>query len=136
MGCWCVSLLARGRPTPPRRTPVFLHAPEGSMSRLGRLALSSLFAAALLITDSLAQTVRLNGPLARPVGGDVREFQINRNGNRVFYVADQERDDVFELYGVKPGAPPYRLNVTLPVISDVSQFQLSPDGQRVLYLAN
>jgi len=98
------------------------------------LALGSFLAA--LAPLASAQTVRLNGPLARPVGGDVTQFQLNRNGNRVLYRADQERDEVFELFAVKPGVAPYKLNEPLPASADVFDFQLAPDGQRVVYRAN
>src|SRR5262245_14229004 len=88
---------------------------------------------ALCASGSVAQTVKLSGPLARPVGGDIRSFQVDQPGNRVVYLADQEQDDVFELFSVRPGNRPRRLNPPLPEGSDVENFQLSPDGTRVVY---
>ena len=41
---------------------------------------------------------RINGPL-QPAG-DVRSgFRLSPDGRRVFYLADQDQDEVFELYG-------------------------------------
>src|SRR5262245_37516811 len=66
----------------------------------GRLA-SILFAScslAFLTQIPHAQGIKLNGPLARPVGGDIREFQVSPDGTRVIYAADQDTNDVVELY--------------------------------------
>ena len=40
---------------------------------------------------------RLNGPL--PPGGDVTHARLDPKGRRVVYRADQDTDEVFELYG-------------------------------------
>src|SRR5262245_8426280 len=99
-----------------------------------RLGSSVSLVSVLCVASASAQSVKLNGPLARPIGGDVLSCQVNGDGSRVVYLADQERDDVFELYCVKPGATPIRLNASLPEGSDVGSFKLTPDGQRVVYL--
>lgn len=97
-----------------------------------------LFAAVVLVlgaASAAAQTIKLNGPLARPIGGDVRGFQIDRTGKRVVYLADQEQDDVHELFSVRPGTPPIRVSAPLSADSDVDSFLLAPDGQRIAYMA-
>jgi len=92
---------------------------------------------ALLVASPLAspQTVKLNGPLARPIGADVRGVEVDPKGKRVVYLADQEVDDQVELYSVRPGKAPVRLNDPLLAGTDVESFQLSPDGRRVVYMA-
>src|SRR5262249_61333789 len=87
-------------PAPPRRIVMFL-----SRSQLSRvlcvLALGALAA---------AQEQRLNGPLARPVGGDIRSFVFSPNGARLVYTADQDVDERVDLYSVLATNPtPVRL---------------------------
>ena len=97
----------------------------------------SLLALSLLPT---AQGIRLNGPLARPHGGDVVLFQLDHEGKHLVYVADQEVDDRRELYVVSSGAgglARLKLNGALVADGDVSSsVLLSPDGTRVLYIAD
>ncbi len=56
------------------------------------------------------------------------------------YLADQDTDNVFELYSVPIGGPAtagIKLNGTLVAGGDVSPgFQISPDSGRVLYIAD
>ena len=83
--------------------------------------------------------VKLNGPLIS--GGDVSEFltgfAISPNSNRVIYQADQETDEVDELYSVPIlGGSPVKLNGPLISGGDVSKFEISPSGGRVIYLAD
>src|SRR5262249_4586071 len=57
--------------------------------------------------SGLARTVRLNAPLV--AGGDVQaEFEISSDSSRVVYRADQNEDEVFELFSVPldGSAPP------------------------------
>lgn len=109
------------------------------MSTFSRLACLRTFTRlgvlALVPSAAAAQTVQLSGPLARPIGGDIQSFQVDRSGTRVVYLADQEQDDVFELFSVRPGTRPIRLNPPLPNGRDVESFQLSSDGARVVYRA-
>src|SRR5262245_4975896 len=86
--------------------------------------------ACLWAAAASAQSVKLNGPFPRPIGGDVLSCQVNADGSRVVYLADQERDDVFELFSVKPGATPLRLSSSLPEGTRVDSFRLTPDGRR------
>ncbi len=46
----------------------------------------------------MAPATKLNMPL--PAGGSVVEFRITPDGSRVVYRADQDVDNVFELYSV------------------------------------
>lgn len=82
---------------------------------------------------------KLNGTLVN--GGDVvvAGLQISPDSERVLYRADQDVDEVFEIYSVPiAGCTPVKLNGTLPSGGDVSEvgLQFSPDGSRVLYHAN
>ncbi len=88
--------------------------------------------------------VKLSGPLAP--GGDVGgilppPYQISPDASRVVYHADQETDEIRELFSVPidRGLEPVKLNGMLdpgPPAGDVYLFQLSPDGARFVYLAD
>ena len=86
--------------------------------------------------------VQLNGGLSAPtLAGDVTAFALAPVGNHVVYRADQDTDEVFELYGVPlprspsdPIAPENRLSG--PYQNVASGFRVSPDGSRVVYLAS
>lgn len=90
---------------------------------------------------------KLSGALVE--GGDVlatpgrQGFMPTLDGTRVVYMADQDIDDVLELFvvPVNGSAPPRKLNRPFgPGASLYSfgsaPFQLSPDGARVVYLAH
>jgi Tol biopolymer transport system component len=87
--------------------------------------------------DGSSPPIRLNGPLVP--GGDVNfSYAISPDSSRVVYRADQQTDEVLELYSVRlTGGGHAKLNgplVTGGYIS--SDFQFSPDGGRVVYLAD
>jgi Tol biopolymer transport system component len=72
-------------------------------------------------------------------GGDVFEFQISRDSNRVVFRADLETDDRFELYSVPligPADACVKLNTALGDNGDVTGFTVSPDGRWVAYRAD
>ncbi len=87
-------------------------------------------------------TTKLNSPLVD--GGSVvglpdpPVFQVSPDGRRVVYLADQEHDDVFELYSVPiTGGAATKLNGPLASGGDVfAGFQISPDSTRVAYRAD
>ena len=69
--------------------------------------------------------------------GNVNSFQISRDGRYAVYLADQDTDDVPELYSVLlGGGTPVRLNPILPFGRAVASFQISPDSRWVVYLAD
>ncbi|RMH18792.1 MAG: choice-of-anchor D domain-containing protein [Acidobacteria bacterium] len=93
--------------------------------------------------------IKLNPPLV--AGGDVRAaaggmdlpFQISPDSRRVVYLADQQADQVFELFSVPiDGGPATRLNPPpRHPQGDVRggqahPFRISPDGRRVVYVAD
>lgn len=96
--------------------------------------------------------VRLNAPLAAggSVGQDfVHALRISPDGSRVVYWADQDADEVFELFSVPldGSQPPVRLNGALAPGGDVllssppftpNPFwpQVSPDGSAAVYRAD
>lgn len=82
-------------------------------------------------------SVKLNAPLV--AGGGVWSFTISPDSARVVYRADQEADNVFELYSVPldGSAPPVKLNKPLAAEGDVSGvFRITPDSSRVIYIAD
>ncbi len=100
--------------------------------------------------DGGTRPVKLSVP---PVaGGDVAylgfeqpQFQITPDGRRVLYTADQDTDEVFELYSVPidRSSAPVKLSGLLVARGDVAHasnlqvlFRFTPDGTRVLYVAD
>ena len=79
--------------------------------------------------------VKLNADLG--ADGDVSQFQIDPTSQRVVYLADQDTNDVQELYSVSIGGGAVtRLNLPLVADGNVISFQISPDGLRVIYVAD
>ncbi len=92
--------------------------------------------------------VKLNGPLV--AGGDVqfegdtprgqtRGFVISPDSSTVVYLADQDVDDVSELYSVPiDGGDPVKLNGALVAGGEVERrsFVVSQDSSTVLYVAD
>jgi hypothetical protein len=89
-------------------------------------------------------TTRLSGPLA--AGGDVDEFTLASDNIRAVYRADQDTDEVHELYSVRlGGAGRVKVNRTMPPLWDVqapnqevgeeddAPARILPDGSRVVY---
>lgn len=79
--------------------------------------------------------VKLNGAMVS--GGDVAgDPQFSPNGQWVVYRADQDSDDVTELYAVTAGGgTPVKLNASLAADEDVAGFRFSPDSLRIVYVA-
>jgi hypothetical protein len=87
--------------------------------------------------------VKLNGILVS--GGDVQAdlmiglmtglVQISADSNRVVYLADQDVDDMVELYSRPLDGSGSSVKL-LPIVGDVTSFQISPDGSRVVYLVD
>jgi hypothetical protein len=81
--------------------------------------------------------VKLNGPLV--AGGEVSSsgVQFSSDSSRVLYMADQNTDDVTEIFIVPTtGGTAVKLNGSLVPGGDVSDVQFSPDSSLVLYLAD
>jgi dipeptidyl aminopeptidase/acylaminoacyl peptidase len=81
--------------------------------------------------------VKLNGALV--TGGDVSDYQVSPDSSQVVYRADQDTDDVSELYIVPlagPDSEGIKLNGMLVTGGDVSDYQVSPDSCQVVYNAD
>lgn len=81
--------------------------------------------------------VKLNAPLIS--GGDVifNEYEISFDDNFVVYKADQEVDQVFELYRTPlDGGAVEKLNGTMVTGGFVTEFKLSPNSNAVVYRAD
>ena len=64
-------------------------------------------------------------------------FVVSPDGTRVVYSADQNTDDVVELYSVPiAGGTAVKLNPALVAGGDVFNRAVSPDGSRVVYSAD
>jgi Tol biopolymer transport system component len=88
-------------------------------------------------------TVKLSGALV--AGGNVtawtsyvRPFSISADSSRVAFLADQNADEVFELFGapLDGSASAVRLSPPLGGARDVMSFLVSPDSARVVFLAD
>ncbi len=89
------------------------------------------------IDGPASASIKLNPPLV--AGGDVDYFEISADGKRVVYRADQQSDEVNELFSVPidgPASASIKLNPPLVTGGDVDHFGISPDGSRVVYRAD
>jgi Tol biopolymer transport system component len=80
--------------------------------------------------------VKLNGLLMG--GGNVMAFRISPECSRVVYRADQDSNNVYELYStplVGPANEGIKLSKLLTVDGDVIDFDVSPDSRWVVYRA-
>jgi hypothetical protein len=103
------------------------------------LLLLTLLSVTLVTEPAGAGVIKLNTAL--PSGGNVSSsgLQFSPDGSRVLYLADQETNNVNEIYSVaSEGGTPVKLNTALPSGGNVSSsgLQFSPDGSRVLYRAD
>ena len=97
----------------------------------------ALFAGLLTAVPAGGQGRRLSGALASPLG-DVLLFRVDAAGEQAVYLADQDVDNVFELYSAPAdfSGPPRKLNGALVAGGDVVDFELSPNGTTVVYRAD
>ncbi|MEQ1893202.1 MAG: hypothetical protein ABL998_11705 [Planctomycetota bacterium] len=88
--------------------------------------------------DGSAPASVRNGPLV--AGGSVKSFAVVSDGERVVYVADQNRLFVQEVFSARTdgSSSPQRLNLPVPpaVTSLSIDFELSADGSRVVFDAS
>lgn len=78
---------------------------------------------------------KLSGEMV--LDGDVDDYSISPDSSRVVYLADQDTDEVQELYSVPiGGGTPVKLNGPFVTGGDVWPFSISPDSSRVVYRAD
>ncbi len=98
-----------------------------------------LFSAPL---DGSLPAVKLSGELlpGGPVRGTVADFQISPDGRRVVYRADQDLDDVYELYSAQLHGKKQRIKLHEPFVPGRSVpragFQVAPDSMHVAFIAD
>ena len=86
-------------------------------------------------------SIKLNGSLPTGSGpfpiGNVQDFEISADSTTVVYRADQDDDEIYEIYGVPIyGGASSKLNSALVSGGDVSGFQISEDSSTVVYDAD
>ena len=96
--------------------------------------------------DGSSSAIKLNGPLVsggnvQHTIGDAHDAAISPDGTRVVYIADQDTNDVFELFSVPidRSEEPVKLNGTFVAGGDVARylpFWIDAGGTRVVYLAD
>jgi hypothetical protein len=82
-------------------------------SRLYGAMLAAPVVGLLMPQVALAAFVKLSGPM--PDFGDVFDFRISPDSSHVVYVADQETDEVWELYVADDGQTQFGLYLPLVV---------------------
>jgi Tol biopolymer transport system component len=110
------------------------------MTTTHRMTGLSVLCASALAAGSMGQTIRLSGDMVQPVGGEIATgFLVSPDGQRVVYCADQDTDEVIELYSVPVdgSSAPVKLNGPLVPGGDVSwsELTITADSRRVLYMA-
>ena len=82
--------------------------------------------------------VKLSGTMV--AGGNVASFAINPIGTHVAYVADQDVNDVFEVYVAPIGGNLPAVKISGAMVAggsvEAARLQISPDSSRVLYMAD
>lgn len=79
--------------------------------------------------------IRISSPLV--FGGNVTSFQFRPSGTHVAYLADQDIDEVFEVFRVlSGGGNVLKLNPDLPAGRSVTSYAISPSGSRLVYIAD
>lgn len=85
--------------------------------------------------DGTGGVTRINGTMN--AGGNVTTLLFSPDSSRVVYRADQQSDEVFELYSVpSAGGSAVKLNGALTPGGDVGAYEVSPDSSRVIYRAD
>ena len=82
-------------------------------------------------------SVLLNG--AMPAAGDVTLYVLAPDGKRVAYVADQDADEVFELFWNTADGSLGSLQVNDPLVGGgdvLGGIRFDPDGRRLYFLAD
>jgi Tol biopolymer transport system component len=83
------------------------------------------------------RSIKLNSPLIPDGNVDAASALISADSTRVVYRADQQLDEVYELYSVPIlGGSVIRLNTALVPGGNVHRAAISPDSSRVVYYAN
>ena len=72
-----------------------------------------------LVGTLLAFSTYAVGFVARPIGGDVEDFRITPDGSRALYVADQEIDDLDELFSALTDGSAATVKLNAPLAADV-----------------
>jgi hypothetical protein len=88
--------------------------------------------------DGSGGRIKLNGTLA--TDGDVDfTYRVSSDSSRVVYLADQDTNDVFELFSVPVGGgTPVRLHDPLTALEDVqaSSMRIGNDSSRVVFVSD
>lgn len=86
------------------------------------------------ITGGVA--TKLHPPLAADRDVDVFNLHISPDSSRVVYRADQDTNQVFEIYSAPiAGGATTKLNNALPTNGVIFRSEITPDASRVIYLA-
>jgi Tol biopolymer transport system component len=85
------------------------------------------------------QGYKLSAPMPLgAVAGDVTAIEVDPTGQRLAYLADEDVDELFELFVVAAagGSEAVKVSGALQPGRQVKDFRFTPDGSRVLFLAD
>lgn len=113
--------------------------------KINRLILLSFLALAPGITHAIGTTPPLDIPPGHRQqlnsslvsGGNVSGSTVSPDSSTTVYIADQDTDDIYELYSVAmEGGSVTKISDTLIPDGDVVHFKISPDSSTVVYVAD
>lgn len=86
--------------------------------------------------DGTGVRTKVNGSIV--LGGIVSSsYDFSANSSKIVYIADQQTDEVHELYSVNlDGGSNVKISATPVSGGDVASFKITPDSQKVVYLAD
>jgi Tol biopolymer transport system component len=101
-------------------------------------ALSRVVLLPLLALPATAQVLKLNGPLARGVAGEVSFPPLaSPDGNFLVYAADRDGDEIFELHSVRTSGEQAPVRLLGPVPEYLLPYpRISLDGSKVLLVVD
>jgi Tol biopolymer transport system component len=116
----------------------FQVSPEGgSVAYVADQTRDEIFELYVVPVDKTADenAVKISGLLM--AGSGIFDFSWAPDSSRVAYIADQDTEDLFELYTNLPeGGNNLRISQRIGLDRDVDQFAWAPDSQEIAYLAN
>lgn len=104
--------------------------PRGTQRSTEQLRPMAILSVGLLFLAQQSETIKLNLPLALGQIGDVTSFEIAEASQRVVYLADQQTDELSELYSAPLAGGAV---VKLSTGQEVFQYQVISGGLEVVY---
>jgi len=91
-----------------------------------------------VLLSALTNSTKMNNPAMQPAG-NIGNYLVTLDSSSVVYIADEDADEVFELYRTVFNNPPTRTKLTGALIvgpSDVFDVAAIPDSSGAVYIAD